>query len=272
MSLFDSLAGEVAERFGLGAKSGSLITALLKYMTSENTGGIGGFLEKFTASGIGDIAMSWVSRGDNSPLSAEQLTGALGGEAIGGIATEAGVGEEQAKPALAYMIPKIVDLLTPNGTVPTSLPDTVMSFIKGGAGAALGAAAAAVGVGGAAVGAGADALRGGVGAGADALRGGVGAAAHLAGDVTGGGSSMLLKLLPLLGLALLAFLGYKYCAGDPMPNANANKPTINTNAGMTAKAMVDSSLNIVVKDGKYIISGVVPDEKTKAEKIGRAHV
>jgi outer membrane protein OmpA-like peptidoglycan-associated protein len=98
----------------------------------------------------------------------------------------------------------------------------------------------------------------------------MGAAANLAGDVTGGGSSMLLKLLPLLALALLGFLGYKQFAGDQMPHDNAHKPAINTKAGMPAKAMVDSALNIVVKDGKYVISGVVPDEKTKAEIIAKA--
>ncbi len=259
MSLFDSLIGEVTGRFGLGAKSGTLLTALLKYMTSESTGGIGGFLENFTKSGIGDLASSWVSRGDNSPISVDQLTGALGDNAISGLAQEAGVGAEQAKPALAYMIPKVVDLLTPSGTVPTSLPDTVMSFVKGGAGAALGAAASAVGAGASAV-----------GAGADALRGGVGAAANLAGDAAAGGSSMLFKLLPLLALALLAFLGYQYCAGQPTDTANVNKPAVATTTPMPAKAMVDSSLNIVVKDGKYVISGVVPDQKTKDDIIAKA--
>jgi outer membrane protein OmpA-like peptidoglycan-associated protein/uncharacterized protein YidB (DUF937 family) len=256
MSLFDSLIGEVASRFGLGAQSGPLVMSLLKYMTGDNAGGLSGFLGNFTKAGLGDLASSWISRGDNSPMSVDQLTSALGGDAISKIAGDAGVSADQAKPALAYMLPRVVDTLTPDGTVPTSLPDTVMSFLKGGLGAAAGAAAGAVGVG-------ADALRSGVGAATNMA----GSAANLAGDAADAGGSMLFKLLPLLALALLAFLGYKYCATDDThvataPNTNAAKPATSPVAG--AK-MIDSSLVIVNKDGKYTVSGVVPSEAAKAE-------
>jgi outer membrane protein OmpA-like peptidoglycan-associated protein/uncharacterized protein YidB (DUF937 family) len=249
MALFDAITSEVAEKFGLGAGAGSLLTGLLKLITNEKSGGLGGFLDLFQNAGIGDLASSWVSRGSNLPLSLDQLTNALGGNTISQLAGAADVPAEKAKPALAYMIPQVIDLLTPNGTVPSSLPSTVLSYLTGGAGAALGAGAAAA-------------------------AGGMHAATNLAGNAAGGDGSMLFKLLPLLALALLAFLGYKYCVDPghqgPPATANANKPIATANANAPAKPKVDSNLAITVKDGKYIISGVVPDEATKADIIAKA--
>jgi outer membrane protein OmpA-like peptidoglycan-associated protein len=80
---------------------------------------------------------------------------------------------------------------------------------------------------------------------------------------------MLFKLLPLLALALLAFLGYKYCVTEPAHNNTAAVATPTPAAKPGAKA-IDSSLNIAVRDGKYFLSGVIPDEKTKQEIIDKA--
>ena len=252
MALFDSLIGEVANKFGLGAKAGPLVMALLRSMTNEQAGGLGGFLEKFQSAGLGDLATSWVSHGDNQTLNTTQLTNAMGEDDIAHVARDANLSAAEAKPPLAYLVPKIIDLLTPNGTVPAGLPSTVLSYLSGGAGAALGAGAAAVGTGAAAMG------------------GAASHVSHAAHAATDGGSSFLFKLLPLLAIAVLAFLGYQYCAGTPTTpttTANANHSTANANhnAAMPAKTALNSSLVIVNKDGKYIVTGVVPDEKTKGE-------
>jgi outer membrane protein OmpA-like peptidoglycan-associated protein/uncharacterized protein YidB (DUF937 family) len=275
MSLFDTITNEVAERFGLGDKAGSLLTALLTYIAGGEAGGLGGFLSRFQSAGLGELVASWVGSGDNTPLTEDQLTGALGGDALGQMAAHAGLSEDAAKPALAYMIPQVVDKLSPDGVAPTSLPEAVLSFIKGAPGAALGAATAALGAGAAAVGSGVEAARDLAGGAADLAADAAGGAVdlagsavsgvkNLAGDVAGGGSSMLFKLLPLLALALLAFLGYNYCSSAGTHDANSNKQ-IATNAPAPAKAPTkEASLNIVVgKDGKYVVSGAVPDQKTK---------
>ena len=39
MSLFDSIISTAGERFGLGDKSGTLLSALLSLMTNQNSGG-----------------------------------------------------------------------------------------------------------------------------------------------------------------------------------------------------------------------------------------
>lgn len=87
------------------------------------------------------------------------------------------------------------------------------------------------------------------------------------GDGDGDSGGILKWLIPLLLLGLLIVLGYMFCGKKNEPvattnantNANANKTNANTNS--TAKT-VDSSFSIVAKDGKYTVTGVVPDQKT----------
>ena len=168
MAIFDSLISEVAGKFGLGDKAGGLLAGLLSLITSSDSGGITGFISKFTGAGLGDVVSSWISRGENTALTTDQLSRVLGTDAINSIAEKAGVSTAAAAPALAYMLPKVVDGLTPDSVVPTSLPDTIMSYISGlsgllgkgvssvtgAAGDLAGGAAGAVGAGAAAVGAG----------------------------------------------------------------------------------------------------------------------
>ena len=131
MAIFDSLITEVAGKFGLGDKAGGLLAGLLSLLTSSDSGGLTGFISKFTGAGLGDVVSSWISRGENTTLTTDQLSRVLGTDAISNIAEKAGVSTAAAAPALAYMLPKVVDGLTPDGIVPTRLPDTIMSYISG---------------------------------------------------------------------------------------------------------------------------------------------
>ena len=87
-------------------------------------------------------------------------------------------------------------------------------------------------------------------------------------DGDGDGGSLLKWLIPLLLLGLLVVLGYWFCGKSPTPpvvtNTNVNKA--NTNVNTTAKT-VDSSFSIKAENGKYVVSGVVPDEATKKQII-----
>lgn len=114
MALFDNLQDEVADKFQLGDKAGALLSALVDLITS---GGLASFLDKFRRVGLGEIAETWVSRGANTPLSVQQTEDALGTETINTLASKAGLSSNVATSALAFMIPAVVDLLTPDGIV-----------------------------------------------------------------------------------------------------------------------------------------------------------
>lgn len=153
MAIFDSLISEAAEKFGLGDKAGGLLAGLLSVVTNSESGGLTGLLSKFTGAGLGDVVSSWIGGGASQSITGDQITSVLGNETVNNIAANAGISPGTAAPALAFMLPQVVDKLTPDGVVPTSLPDTIMGYIgnlggmvgKGITGAAGLAGAAALG-------------------------------------------------------------------------------------------------------------------------------
>lgn len=94
-------------------------TGLMRAVTGLIAGGgLAGLVGKLRDGGLGDVAGSWVGKGDNRPASADQLKLALGDDAVRRVAADAGVSHGEAADGLAELLPKVVDQLTPDGTVP----------------------------------------------------------------------------------------------------------------------------------------------------------
>ena len=260
MALFDSIISEVASKFGLGDKAGTLVSALFSYIQGE---GIGGFLDKFKTAGLGNLVSSWISTGANEPMTESQVDKVLGGDVLGSLASKAGVSSGIAKSAIAFMLPSLIDKLTPSGVLPTSLP-SIGSLLTGGLGMLTGAAGAVTGAASDVAGAATGAVKGVAGAATGAAGAALGAGGKMAssamdaaGDAASAGGSGLLKLLPLLLLALLAFLGYQYCNRPPETPAVAV-------ATPTPMPKINSSLSMIYgENGRVKITGVVPDQATK---------
>ena len=116
MGLFDSVVGAVSghmqQNGGLSDVLGSLLA------NNSEVGGLNGLVEKFNQHGMGDIVSSWIGQGNNLPISADQITSALGNGTLGNIASQMGIDPAQLSGQLAQMLPGLIDKLTPNGAVP----------------------------------------------------------------------------------------------------------------------------------------------------------
>jgi len=131
MTILEPIINEVSEQFGLRGKAGPTMNALLIIMSNERTGGLQGFLDQFRRAGLGETVSSWVSRGSNTPITTEQLERAIGNDTVNRVMSNVGVARAAGASALAYMIPRVVDLLTPEGVVPSRLPAWVNSYLSG---------------------------------------------------------------------------------------------------------------------------------------------
>jgi len=241
MTMFDSIIAEANERFNLGDKAGMLLSALLALMTDGNRGGLAGFTDKFNQAGFGDAASSWISSGVNAEVSNEQLETALGKDALDGISNQIGTDYSNTVSAAAFMTPRIVNALTPDGVVPpdSDLLTRVGGFLTNPTGAPtvaetfdrVGTAAAPVldeekkntanvnmidGV-------------------ASPIDDRSGNALSNVGEIYDDkNNSPLGWLLPLLLLGLLIILGYMFCSKPPPPptptttNTNANRVITNS--------------------------------------------
>jgi uncharacterized protein YidB (DUF937 family) len=100
---------------GAGANPLEAITQVL----GAHDEGLNGLLKGFETAGLGAVAQSWVSKGANLPISAEQVQAVLGSGPVAAFAQKLGVDPQQAAGHLAQLLPQVIDHLTPEGHVPT---------------------------------------------------------------------------------------------------------------------------------------------------------
>jgi len=118
MGLLDSLLGgqDLQQTNNPSGGGGAAVLAVLGTLLAQN-GGLQGLLNKFTQAGHGDTVSSWVSRGENQPISPNAVQHALGSDQVSAIASKLGVDPAQASELLAKFLPHAVDKMTPDGAV-----------------------------------------------------------------------------------------------------------------------------------------------------------
>lgn len=116
--MFDAIINEANERFDLNGKADTLLSALLALITDKEHGGFHGFLNRFRDTGLGGVADSWVGTGASTPISYEQTESALGEETLKDLSDRSGLEYKKTVSATAFMLPHVVDSLTPEGVVP----------------------------------------------------------------------------------------------------------------------------------------------------------
>ena len=129
MGLLDSIAGAVLGK--LGGEQGGMAQVALD-MFNQN-GGLSGILDKFKEGGLAEQAASWVGKGENFPISAEQISSVLGSDAIAGMAAKFGIEPADLSAKIAEHLPTVIDKMTPNGEVEAGSGDllrTVLGLLK----------------------------------------------------------------------------------------------------------------------------------------------
>lgn len=130
MGALDMVLSEVESKFGLrGGNATNLLSSLLA-LINEQSGGLGGLLNRFKRAGFSDTVSAWLS-GDAKAVGAEQVESALGRSTLDGIASKAGLSVSAAASALGFMLPKLIQKLAPGGVLPAHLPSEFTSYLTG---------------------------------------------------------------------------------------------------------------------------------------------
>jgi uncharacterized protein YidB (DUF937 family) len=108
MGLLDGILGGV-----IGAEALSLVKGYI-----EKHGGIEGVVAEFEKTGLGQQAKSWVAKGPNLPITAEQVQQALGSDTVKEMAAKFGIPVDKVADLLAKHLPAAVDKATPDGNLP----------------------------------------------------------------------------------------------------------------------------------------------------------
>ena len=83
------------------------------------SGGLRDLVERFRQSGHGSAADSWVSKGPNQPIRADQIEQAVGPDVLNTLAERTGLSREELLSRLSRDLPAAVDKFTPDGRLPT---------------------------------------------------------------------------------------------------------------------------------------------------------
>ena len=108
--------GTAAGGVDLGALAVALGPLLAKLLAG---GGLSNLVEKARANGLGAQADSWVGTGANEPVSANDVRGIVGEDAVRSVAQQTGISDDEAAAVLAQVVPQVVSGLTPGGQVPS---------------------------------------------------------------------------------------------------------------------------------------------------------
>jgi uncharacterized protein YidB (DUF937 family) len=93
-------------------------------------GGLAGLLQQFQQAGLGQQAASWVSTGQNMPISPDQLMKVFGGDQMQQMASSVGLDTSAFGGQLSQMLPQMIDMLTPNGELPAGGAEDPMAMLS----------------------------------------------------------------------------------------------------------------------------------------------
>jgi uncharacterized protein YidB (DUF937 family) len=104
--LLKGVAGE------LGKQAPTILSQVL-----ANSGGLQGVVNKLQQAGLDKQVASWLSNGQNIPVTKEQLRAAINDKQLQQIARSLGVPVDQALDVLAKYLPDAIDQASPNGQI-----------------------------------------------------------------------------------------------------------------------------------------------------------
>ena len=117
--MLGNILGSVASSILNNGNNNQSVAIQLIQVLLQSQGGIEGIIKRFQESGLEGILKSWISTDENNqPISANQVVEVVGQENMSQAAQKVGVSEWDASNVLAEYLPKMVDMLTPNGQLP----------------------------------------------------------------------------------------------------------------------------------------------------------
>jgi uncharacterized protein YidB (DUF937 family) len=104
-------------------KSGGVQDKLIKSvegMIGDGSISLDKFKQRADQAGLGDIFDSWVGKGENKPITADQVKQAADPQNLQRMADESGVSVDEAAEQLSKALPDVVDHMTPDGVLPSA--------------------------------------------------------------------------------------------------------------------------------------------------------
>jgi uncharacterized protein YidB (DUF937 family) len=136
MGLLDNILGSVMNSGAGDQSTNPLMQIAMKMITEQGANGQSGLADlvaKFQQGGLGHLADSWVSTGENLPVSAEQISQVLGSGKLEELANQFGFSTSDVAGGLSKVLPDLINHVTPEGKLPESgdfINNALSMFLK----------------------------------------------------------------------------------------------------------------------------------------------
>jgi len=117
-NILKSVLGGSGEGSGEGSGKLDIMSIITGLLGGQGGAGLDGLVKQFTEKGLGDVVSSWVGKGDNAPVTPEQVKDVFGEKGIDEIATKTGLDKDEVTGQLSDLLPKAIDKVTPEGKLP----------------------------------------------------------------------------------------------------------------------------------------------------------
>ncbi|MBL8075898.1 MAG: DUF937 domain-containing protein [Nitrospira sp.] len=132
MGLMDQMGQVVGGFLGGQSAQNPLLQAVTSLLgNNSNLGGLAGLVQAFQKNGLGEIVNSWVSTGQNMPVTPQQIEQGLGGDLLTQLASTAGLSPQDTRSQLSTLLPNLIDKLTPNGKIEAGLLEQLLKLVQG---------------------------------------------------------------------------------------------------------------------------------------------
>ena len=119
MGILDSLENSPALKGALGQLGSAVLPVVLsEVLGNGNQGGLSAIVAKLEQAGLGDQVKSWIGKGQNLPITADQLRQVLGSDTVKQLAARFNIPVDQISEILAQQLPTAVDHASPEGKLP----------------------------------------------------------------------------------------------------------------------------------------------------------
>jgi uncharacterized protein YidB (DUF937 family) len=130
LGTLDTILQEVGDRFGLGGTTTKSLLSDFLSIIHETPNGLSVFLDGFRNAGYSETVSSWLHDAHPRPISSTVLEASMGRDHICRIASNAGLSVSTASAAIAFMLPGLVQRLTPGGVILTLLPPDILPYVR----------------------------------------------------------------------------------------------------------------------------------------------